>query len=121
MPSGLPLKWEVSFLLVQAEIASLRRQHGRKSLPCCQLRAAIRLNLDVRAMARVLTATVLFLAGLLFAYRGVAAWLGCGYDCAALLTWLRLTARVAVFLVLLLLGIGILAFISILGSYLHPG
>src|SRR5690606_17770763 len=31
-----------------AEISSLRRQHGRKSLPCWQLRAAIRLNLSVR-------------------------------------------------------------------------
>src|SRR3546814_6963267 len=29
-------------------MSSLRRQHGRKSLPCCQLRAAIRLNLGVR-------------------------------------------------------------------------
>src|SRR5690606_22102928 len=53
MPSGLPLKWEVSFLLVQAEIASLRRQHGRKSLPCCQLRAAIRLNLSVRPLMQL--------------------------------------------------------------------
>src|SRR5690606_16395922 len=33
---------------VQAEIASLRQPHGRKSLPCARLRAAIRLNLSVR-------------------------------------------------------------------------
>src|SRR3546814_907577 len=33
-------------------MASLRRQHGRKILPCCQLRAAIRLNLSVRAQER---------------------------------------------------------------------
>src|SRR5690606_6583166 len=38
---------------VQAEIASLRRQHGRKSLPCCQLRAAIRLNLSVRSYGEI--------------------------------------------------------------------
>lgn len=30
-----------------SRIASLRRPHGRKSLPCGQLRAAIRLNLSV--------------------------------------------------------------------------
>lgn len=78
-------------------------------------------RLVVRAMARVLTATVLFLAGLLLAYRGVAAWLGCGYDCAALPTWPGLTATAAVLLGLLLLGVGLLAFISILGSYLHRG
>src|SRR5690606_3668867 len=29
-----------------------RRQHGRYSLPCCQLRAAIRLNLSVRPQDR---------------------------------------------------------------------
>jgi len=34
--------------IIQTEIASLRRPHGRKSLPCGQLRAAIRLNLSVR-------------------------------------------------------------------------
>src|SRR5690606_28324550 len=33
---------------VQAEIASLRQPHGRESLPCARLRAAIRLNLSVR-------------------------------------------------------------------------
>ena len=33
MPSGLPLKREVSFLLIQAELVSLRQKRGNKSLP----------------------------------------------------------------------------------------
>src|SRR3546814_959773 len=34
-------------------MASLRQQHGRKSLPCSWLRAAIRLNLSVRPISKV--------------------------------------------------------------------
>src|SRR3546814_16102529 len=46
--------WRAGEQCVQAEIASLRRPHGRKSLPCGQLRAAIRLNLSVRGYDHLL-------------------------------------------------------------------
>src|SRR3546814_11399078 len=35
-------------------MASLRRQHGRYSLPCCQLRAAIRFNLVVHRQSMLI-------------------------------------------------------------------
>src|SRR3546814_17030074 len=52
---------EVSFLLVQAELASLHQSHGRKSLPCCCLRYASRLNSSVRPRMKLLAVLVLLL------------------------------------------------------------
>src|SRR3546814_1651820 len=46
-PNGMAVGGEVSFLLVQAELASLHQSHGRKSLPWLWLHYAIRLNSDI--------------------------------------------------------------------------
>src|SRR5690606_39383985 len=53
-PDATLFPYTTLFRSVQAEIGSLRRQHGRKSLPCRQLRAAIRLNLSVRPQMRAI-------------------------------------------------------------------
>src|SRR3546814_7531188 len=52
---------EVSFLLVQAELASLHQSHGRKSLPWLWLRYASRLNSSVRPRMKLLAVLVLLL------------------------------------------------------------
>src|SRR3546814_8098675 len=48
-------------------MSSLRRQHGRKSLPCCQLRAAIRLNLGVRPHMEIVASLCFVIAAVLTA------------------------------------------------------
>ena len=45
MPSGLPLKWEVSFLLIQAEPASGRRLIARLRLYSHPVAALLRAGL----------------------------------------------------------------------------
>src|SRR3546814_1588340 len=52
---------EVSFLLVQAELASLHQSHGRKSLPWLWLHYASRLNSSVRPRMKLLAVLVLLL------------------------------------------------------------
>src|SRR3546814_10830738 len=48
-------------------MSSLRRQHGRKSLPCCQLLAAIRLNLGVRPHMEIVASLCFVIAAVLTA------------------------------------------------------
>ena len=70
MPSGLPLKWEVSFLLIQAELASLRQKRGKESLPRFFLHYTSRLNSGVSPHKKEFhvsagrASLILFLAGM---------------------------------------------------------
>src|SRR3546814_4939869 len=53
---------EVTFLLVQAELASFHQSHGRKSLPWLWLHYASRLNSGVRPHMKILASLLVAIA-----------------------------------------------------------